>query len=336
MGKAPASLFYWGDVARDPDLRRCTHAEVGVWFRILCLMFEAEVKGVLATHGIAWSDDEIAFSIGGDLKETKRCVTALVTKGVASRIESGALINRRMYREYLERLATKERVSDWRAKRSGDEPVTVDVTAEKQFCNENVPVRARAETEDETTSSEEVTTPNKNKLMVPDWIPRRPWDDFVESRKALRSPLTDRAATLIIRRLELYRASGQDPGAILDQSTESGWKGIFELKQNRGSNGKAERNSNGAAVGRVNRGLEGLRKAAEESGDYAVGPDDCGDGGILPASGNPGSDPAAVPRGIQDPGDGAWFGQSENGSAVSTAPSRTKIFSPSFRGDRGA
>lgn len=132
MGKMPASLFYWGDFVRDPDLRRCTHAEVGIWIRILCLMFEAEFKGMLSTNDIPWTDEEIARAVGGNPKEVRLAVTALVTKGVASRADNGALVNRRMYREHEQRLGTRKRVEEFRArereKRSENDTVTHDVT----------------------------------------------------------------------------------------------------------------------------------------------------------------------------------------------------------------
>jgi len=121
MGKLPASLFYWGDLLRDPDVRRCTHHELGVWMRVLCLMFEAETKGVLATKGVAWSDDDIVMAIGGKYEETLCAVTSLVTKGVASRNEAGALINRRMYREEKERVDTRERVRKHRERKAAIE-----------------------------------------------------------------------------------------------------------------------------------------------------------------------------------------------------------------------
>src|ERR1700676_3461957 len=114
MGKAPASLFYWGDFIRDPDLRRCSNAAVGVWIRCLCLMFDAERKGVLETHETPWTDEEIALAVGGRFDETMNAITELVTKGVASRNERGALMSRRMYRDEKTRDDTKKRVQKFR------------------------------------------------------------------------------------------------------------------------------------------------------------------------------------------------------------------------------
>jgi hypothetical protein len=49
-------------------------------------------------------------------------------------------------------------------------------------------------------------------------------------RKNLKKPQTDRAAKLVLRKLDALRFHGNDPEAVLDQSTEHCWQGIFELK----------------------------------------------------------------------------------------------------------
>jgi hypothetical protein len=145
VGKLPASLFYWGDFIRDPDLRRCSNAAVGVWIRCLCLMFECEPKGVLATNGQPWSDEDICLAVGGRWEETNACLTELVTKGVASRNASGALMNRRMYRDEKIRDDTRKRVRAFR---------------ERQECNaesngpSNADVRECTETETEVLETE--------------------------------------------------------------------------------------------------------------------------------------------------------------------------------------
>src|ERR1700688_4436928 len=116
MGKLPASLFYWGDFIREPGLRRCSNAAVGVWIKCLCLMFDCEQKGVLATGGVPWSDADIALAVGGQWDETNACLTELVTKGVASRNAEGSLMCRRMYREEKTRDDTRRRVQKFREK----------------------------------------------------------------------------------------------------------------------------------------------------------------------------------------------------------------------------
>ncbi len=66
---------------------------------------------------------------------------------------------------------------------------------------------------------------------VPSWIPSDAWLGFKEVRKRKKAPDTDRALKLIIGKLDKFRAEGQDVAAILDQSVERGWTGVFPLKQ---------------------------------------------------------------------------------------------------------
>ena len=77
--------------------------------------------------------------------------------------------------------------------------------------------------------------------LLPDWVPRQAWAGFEETRKKLRKPLTEYAVNLIVKRLNDFRAAGHDPGAVLDQSTEMGWQGVFELKDRRATERPGQR-----------------------------------------------------------------------------------------------
>jgi len=101
--KLPAFQFYVGDWWKDPNVRRATHEEKGVYIDMLCLMWECEERGVLATAGTAWKDDEIARAVGGDFSRSLSCVRSLVEKGVVSRNSSGAIYSRRMVKDEQKR-----------------------------------------------------------------------------------------------------------------------------------------------------------------------------------------------------------------------------------------
>lgn len=72
--------------------------------------------------------------------------------------------------------------------------------------------------------------PVQPKIDLPDWIPVEAWDGWLEMRRAKKCPPTARAMTLAIRDLDRLRAEGDDPEAVLDQSTVNGWRGLFRLK----------------------------------------------------------------------------------------------------------
>ena len=91
-------------------------------------------------------------------------------------------------------------------------------------------------TNEQPTNNQRVTTTNKSNnikksnkgLVLPDWISQDSWDGFVEMRKKIKKPLTDRACNGIINKLDKFGKQNAD--AILDQSTENCWQTVYELK----------------------------------------------------------------------------------------------------------
>lgn len=70
-------------------------------------------------------------------------------------------------------------------------------------------------------------------MKIPDWIPADAWAGYVDMRKKIKKPMTDRAVQLAIGTLEKYRDAGQNIGAVLDQSTMNSWQGLFEVRERR-------------------------------------------------------------------------------------------------------
>ena len=62
---------------------------------------------------------------------------------------------------------------------------------------------------------------------------RETYIGFIQMRKAIKKPLTDRGLQLIIGKVEKLAASPEDQIAILNQSIENSWQGVFELKQDK-------------------------------------------------------------------------------------------------------
>lgn len=57
--------------------------------------------------------------------------------------------------------------------------------------------------------------------------------DFIEHRKKIKAPMTDRAICLMIKKLNALTPNVNQQIKILNQSIEMGWKGIFDLKENK-------------------------------------------------------------------------------------------------------
>ena len=69
-------------------------------------------------------------------------------------------------------------------------------------------------------------------FALPEAIKPEVWAAFEEHRKAKRAPMTDHARWLIIGKLDEYFSKlGNDRNAVLNQSIEFGYQGVFPLKK---------------------------------------------------------------------------------------------------------
>lgn len=64
---------------------------------------------------------------------------------------------------------------------------------------------------------------------LPPWMPAETWKAFKEHRRMLKSPMSQKAEQLILRKLHAFMDAGQNPEEIINQSIERGWKGVFPL-----------------------------------------------------------------------------------------------------------
>ncbi len=80
MSIMPAFQFYPADWQANPNLRRCTHEEKGLWIDVMCLLHDQEEYGV-----IRWPLDEIATAVGSTAKKLR----GLITKGVLKGADKG-------------------------------------------------------------------------------------------------------------------------------------------------------------------------------------------------------------------------------------------------------
>lgn len=78
--KRPSFQFYPGDWTANPNLRRCSFAERGIWMELICLMHDQEPYGMLR-----WPLKEIAQAIGCKVSD----LLALKRKGVLKGADAG-------------------------------------------------------------------------------------------------------------------------------------------------------------------------------------------------------------------------------------------------------
>jgi hypothetical protein len=73
-------------------------------------------------------------------------------------------------------------------------------------------------------------------FVVPDWIPKDTWDEFIQMRNRIGKPATEYAKKLLADKLFKFKANGQDIKAVLEKSITSSWQDVFEIKGNPADN----------------------------------------------------------------------------------------------------
>lgn len=78
-----------------------------------------------------------------------------------------------------------------------------------------------------------VTTKTPTPLVapLPEWLSAEVWSQFETHRIACKAKLTPRGRELALKTLGKLKAEGGDPLAIIEQSIERGWKGLFPVGQ---------------------------------------------------------------------------------------------------------
>lgn len=149
--KLPAIQFYTGDWLKDPALSMCSPATRGIWIDFLCAAHEFARSGQ-----ITGTPDQLARICRCTAAELVAAANELQITGTADVRERNGeitIINRRMKREYDQRLATAERVHKHRC--------NTDVTRQKRECN------IRHVTSSSSSSSEEKTNVSSSQKDMP-------------------------------------------------------------------------------------------------------------------------------------------------------------------------
>lgn len=100
---------------------------------------------------------------------------------------------------------------------------------------------------------------------LPDWLPADRWEAFRTMRVKIKAPMTEEAERLAVLKLETLRATGHDPVAVINQSIEMSWRGLFPVKA--GAAGPAA-----VVAGETPAQAAKRQRLSELTGGYAVAP----------------------------------------------------------------
>ncbi len=116
------------------------------------------------------------------------------------------------------------------AEAEAEKPTTLSHPADELLLDDAPHPNSSARENEKPAKSSPKTSP------PPDWIPVEAWSGFVEMRKKIKAPMTDRAISLMVKKLEGLKAQGFDVGEVLDQSIRNNWKDVYPLKGNDNGN----------------------------------------------------------------------------------------------------
>lgn len=220
----PWMKFYPQDWRADEKLRMCGLAARGLWIEMLAIMHRSERYGQLLIAGSSPTEAQLAVQVGASTPEVSEMIGQLEAAGVFSRTGSGVIYSRRMTRD--NRKANIARKNG----KSGGNPSLLKQTGNP--ASDKPPVKGGVkpqipEARDQKKREDKPLSPR----AIPDWLPMEEWRGFRAMRAKIKKPLTDRAATMAIRNLAELRDAGQDPAAVLDQSTLHCWQDLYPVSE---------------------------------------------------------------------------------------------------------
>jgi uncharacterized protein YdaU (DUF1376 family) len=87
---------------------------------------------------------------------------------------------------------------------------------------------------DEQLNIKQETINNKQEptIELPTWLSETHWKDFVEFRKFIKKPMTEKAKQLMLSKLQKIKDNGHDPILAINKSIANNWSDIYEPKPN--------------------------------------------------------------------------------------------------------
>ena len=126
--------------------------------------------------------------------------------------------------------------------------ITIEKWAFYQFDNDEEQQQKEQQRNNKGTTKEQQRNTNKNVKNVKN-VKEIIYSDvpelneaiiaFIDYRKSIKKPMSDRAITLLLGKLNKMSNSVQEQIEILNQSILNGWQGIFPLKSDSGTGKKA-------------------------------------------------------------------------------------------------
>ena len=229
-------------------------AVIVIWIKLLCLAGNVNDDGfIYLTREIPYTDEMLATEFSKPVQTVRMALSVFQqfemielidniyhvsswskyqdTDGLA-RIREQARERKQKQRE-REALLCKSQGQSHELSRDSHVTVTDDVTQCHAPRIRNKDIDIKNNKEKEIIKKEKPPSSDVERILSEFIIDERVKDtirDFVKMRKLIKAPMTDTAIKLMINKLRNMTLNPDEQIAILNQSIENSWKGIFPLK----------------------------------------------------------------------------------------------------------
>ena len=210
------------------------------------LMIYAIIYGFSQTDGqyFTGSQSYLAEWTNATDRSVRNTLSSLIEKGLLEKIDK--TINRVKYCEYKALIPDREEnisVGGTEKISAGTENISVGGTEKISVGTEKISANNYKNNNNlkniEDRKKERKTSTYETVLDSYQLDPklREALIEFIKMRKLIKSPMSDYALNLLIKKLAKMSSDINEQIAILEQSIQNSWKGVFPLKTNNQSNG---------------------------------------------------------------------------------------------------
>ena len=246
--------FYWmklpNDYFRQLFQRKMRKQSSGIEMQVIylkMLLYSIDKDAVIPFQGVYDSiEEELAEELGEESEMVKETIDFLEVNQRLERTENGIFLP-----EALERVGSEgtsaERMRNMRRRRASqcDNSVTASDGSVTE-CNTSVQSGdVEKEIDIEKDKDKEVEKEKKKKVAASAYVDDPELNtaicDFVEHRKKLRKPMTDKAIALFVRHLQGMTDNVQDQINLINTAIERGWQTVYPAKEEqRQANGRQQ------------------------------------------------------------------------------------------------
>ena len=214
-----------------------------IWFKLLCLAGKQNNSGVfMMGNRIPYTDKMLSTIFRRKESTIQLALQTFESFGMIEIIDGVITIPNWGKHQNLDQLETKKEymrnyMKDYREKQKA-------LTVSEETCKTNCKTNSKANVSeaDKNKSKDKEKRRKEETIYYPlDERLNLAFTDYVEMRKQIKKPMTEKAIDLAMRKLEELSKGDNDVAVqILDQSVLNSWQGLFPLKEEKQQTKKAD------------------------------------------------------------------------------------------------